>query len=235
MKSVLSLLTDPVWHQALSERVKIETLLSLNNFLNAELAFGKKIYPPQNNWFRALNELALNDVRVVILGQDPYHGPEQAQGLSFSVAANKKLPPSLRNIFKEIQSDLGITVEGGDLSPWLEQGVMLLNAVLTVESGKAGSHAKKGWEPITDSVISIINEQLDSVVFLLWGSYAQSKRVLIDEQKHLILLAAHPSPLSAYRGWFGCQHFSKTNEFLRIKGRAPIDWNTTIVSQIPLL
>jgi len=235
VNSLLSLIHEPSWQSELRRRVDIAVIEQLTLFLNAELASGKTIYPPQESWFKAINELSLLDIKVVILGQDPYHGAGQAQGLSFSVPQHSKLPPSLRNIFKEQESDLNIINESGDLNCWLQQGVLLLNAVLTVEAGQAGSHANRGWEHITDNLISLINDHRDQVVFLLWGNYADKKRALIDSEKHLILTAAHPSPLSAYRGWFGCQHFSKTNLFLEQNGQEPINWKTASSHQISLL
>jgi uracil-DNA glycosylase len=175
--------------------------------------------------FNALNSTPLDSVKVVILGQDPYHGPGQAHGLSFSVPRGVPVPPSLQNIYKELESDLGLMPPAhGDLSSWARQGVLLLNAVLTVEAHKAGSHQGQGWEQFTDRVVSVINDTKDGVVFMLWGSYAQKKGAVIDRSRHLVLTAPHPSPLSAYRGFLGCLHFSQCNEYLQSQGTAPIDW-----------
>ncbi|WP_196157439.1 uracil-DNA glycosylase [Reinekea sp. G2M2-21] len=235
MVSILSTLTGTTWHDILQTALTEDSKHDLPAFLQGELDAGKTVYPDQKFWFRALNDVSIDDVNVIILGQDPYHSEGLAQGLSFSVAGSTKLPPSLRNIFKEIQSDTGINNENGDLSVWSVQGVLLLNAVLTVEAGKAGSHAKKGWETLTDAIIAAISERRSGCVFMLWGGYAESKRVLIDELRHLVLTAAHPSPLSAYRGWFGCRHFSAANHFLSEQGKQPIDWATRPVAQISLL
>lgn len=186
---------------------------------------GTAIYPPRELIFNAFELCPFDDVKVVILGQDPYHGEGQAHGLCFSVQNGVKLPPSLKNIYKELQSDLNIPIRTtGDLSSWARQGVLLLNATLTVEAGKAGSHQGLGWEQFTDAVIRKISDEKDHVVFLLWGKYAQDKGVIIDTTKHLVLKAPHPSPLSAYTGFFGCKHFSKTNEYLRKHGEEPIRW-----------
>lgn len=184
------------------------------------------VFPPEPDVFNAFALTPLNKVRVVILGQDPYHGPGQAHGLSFSVKKGVKLPPSLKNICKELETDIeGFSMPSdGDLTSWAEQGVLLLNTVLTVEQGKAHSHAKFGWEPFTDHVIAAINEHTSNVVFLLWGSHAQKKGANIDKQRHLVLEAPHPSPLSAYKGFFGCQHFSQTNAWLRKHGQPAINW-----------
>jgi uracil-DNA glycosylase len=227
LKTVFEYLESSHWQQLISESTEPAVITDLTQFLNQELTRGKVIYPQPNHWFRALNELPVQDIKVVILGQDPYHGPKQAQGLSFSVPEGHKCPPSLRNIFKELDDDIGIKNESPDLTKWLSQGVLLLNAVLTVEQSKAGSHAKKGWESITDAVIRAISEQQSNVVFMLWGAYAEKKKSLIDETKHCILTSVHPSPLSAHRGWFGCKHFSKANRYLTGKNRQAVDWRTT--------
>jgi uracil-DNA glycosylase len=204
-----------------------ERLSSLTHFLRQEKAAGKTVFPSEDNIFRALALTGLNQVKVVILGQDPYHGEQQAHGLSFSVPAGTKLPPSLRNIYKELASDLGVKPPvSGDLSRWAEQGVLLLNAVLTVESGLAGSHAGKGWEEVTDALIKAVSDQRRGVVFILWGNYALKKRTLIDESKHLVITSAHPSPLSASRGFFGSRPFSQANAWLQSTGQTPIDWET---------
>lgn len=199
---------------------------ALRTFLSEEKQQGKIIYPRGAQIFNAFNHTHFDDVKVVLLGQDPYHGPGQAHGLCFSVRPGIKPPPSLVNIFKEINSDLGIPVPGhGCLDAWSKQGVLLLNSVLTVEQANAGSHAGKGWETFTDKVIETLNDQRDGLVFLLWGSYAQKKGQLIDESKHLVLKAPHPSPLSSHRGFFGCKHFSRTNQYLKSIAKTPIDWS----------
>ena len=194
--------------------------------LKTEKSQGKIIYPPGSLIFNAFNTTPFNSVKVVILGQDPYHGPGQAHGLCFSVQTGVPPPPSLVNIFKELQNDIGITIPShGNLTKWAEQGVFLLNASLTVRAGEPMSHSKIGWAEFTDTVIRKISEQKQHVVFLLWGKFAQEKRVLIDETKHCILRSVHPSPLSAHAGFFGCKHFSKTNEYLVSKGIDPVDWS----------
>lgn len=196
-------------------------------FLLKEEQSGKVIFPPKEKVFNAFEKCSFENLKVVIIGQDPYHGIGQANGLAFSVSDGIKIPPSLRNIFKEINSDLGIPIPiNGDLSTWAEKGVLLLNAVLTVEEGKPGSHQNKGWERFTDEIIKMISDEKSGIVFLLWGNYAKSKSDIIDEKKHLILTAAHPSPLSAYNGFFQCKHFSKTNKYLTIMEKTPIDWST---------
>ena len=195
-------------------------------FIKQERASGKNIFPPESLVFNALELISDNPINVVILGQDPYHGAGQANGLAFSVNKGVKIPPSLRNIFKELNDDLGIPIpDHGDLSNWAKQGVLLLNAVLTVEEGKPGSHQNKGWEKFTDELIKRICAENSGVVFLLWGNYAKSKAKLIDANKHLVLESAHPSPLSAYQGFFQCKHFSKTNNFLISIGKKTIDWH----------
>jgi len=224
--ALLDLLQSAAWRQLIEARVDDAQLSDLATFLLEQERAGQILYPAKSNWFRALDSVAPQQVRVVILGQDPYHGPNQAQGLSFSVPPGAKLPPSLRNIFKEQQADLGIHNESGDLSRWTGQGVLLLNAVLTVSAGQAGSHAKQGWEALTDAVIRALSDGLTPTVFMLWGAYAEKKQQLIDASKHLILSAPHPSPLSAYRGWFGCRHFSQANLYLQQQGYAAIDWHT---------
>ena len=194
--------------------------------LKTEKSQGKIIYPPGSLIFNAFNTTPFNSVKVVILGQDPYHGPGQAHGLCFSVQTGVPPPPSLVNIFKELQNDIGITIPShGNLTKWALQGVFLLNASLTVRAGEPMSHSKIGWAEFTDTVIRKISEQKQHVVFLLWGKFAQEKRVLIDETKHCILRSVHPSPLSAHAGFFGCKHFSKTNEYLVSKGIDPVDWS----------
>ena len=198
---------------------------SLKSFLAAEKQAGKVLYPSGSEIFNAFNHTHFEDVKVVIIGQDPYHGIGQAHGLSFSVQPGIKVPPSLVNIYKEIERDLGIPRPShGCLTGWSDQGVLLLNAVLTVEQANAGAHQKKGWEVFTEKVITELNEKRDSLVFLLWGSYAQKKGALIDRDRHCVLMAPHPSPLSAHRGFLGCGHFSKTNEYLASVGKDIIDW-----------
>lgn len=213
------------WLAVLGGEFEQPYMQNLKAFLAQEKAQGKVIYPHSSDWFNAFKYTPLDQVKVVILGQDPYHGPDQAHGLSFSVRPGVKTPPSLKNIYKELETDLGVQpVNHGYLASWAEQGVLLLNAVLTVEQANAASHQKKGWEQFTDKVIHIINEQLDGVVFLLWGSYAQKKASFVDQNKHLVLKSVHPSPLSAHRGFFGNRQFSQANEFLISRGKQPINW-----------
>lgn len=213
------------WKDALKDEFTQPYFADLKAFLIQEKS-KHEIYPPSNLIFNAFYMAPFADVKVVILGQDPYHGKGQAHGLCFSVLDGVKLPPSLQNIYKELKADLNLEMpEKGNLEHWAKQGVLLLNSVLTVRKGQAGSHQKKGWERFTDSAIKAVSEMHDSVVFILWGNYARSKRELINADKHLVLEAVHPSPFSAYSGFFGCKHFSKTNEFLIEKGRTPIDWS----------
>ena len=212
------------WKVKLSDIPKKEYFQNLINFLNLQAREKKIIYPPRGQWFKAFELTQFKDVKVVILGQDPYHNPEQAQGMSFSVPKGVSLPPSLKNIFQEIQSDLGINNQSGDLTSWAKQGVLLLNSVLTVEKNQPASHAGKGWEKFTDYVIELINKEKENVVFMLWGAYAQKKALNIDSNRHLILESPHPSPFSAHKGFFGCQHFSKTNNYLKINNIDPINW-----------
>lgn len=213
------------WHEWLADEFHQPYLRQLAEFLTAEAQAGKTLFPEQTQCFNALNSTPLDQVKVVILGQDPYHGPGQAHGLCFSVRPGVPTPPSLVNIFKEIQQDLGIAPpDHGCLQPWAERGVLLLNAVLTVEQSHAGAHQGKGWETFTDRVIETINQHRQGVVFLLWGSYARKKGRIIDRKRHLVLEGPHPSPLSAYRGFFGRQHFSRTNQWLEQQGRSPVDW-----------
>lgn len=215
----------PSWQAVIGEEFDQPYMQSLKAFLQSEKAAGKTIYPPGPLMFNAFNHTPFDQARVVIIGQDPYHGPDQAMGLSFSVPQGVKVPPSLVNIFKEIHQDLGIEFSGsGDLTPWADQGVLLLNAMLSVEAGKAGSHQKKGWETFTDAVIAKLNSQREGLVFVLWGSYAQKKGAVIDRNKHLVLESPHPSPLSAHRGFFGNRQFSQINEHLTARGETPIDW-----------
>lgn len=197
----------------------------LKAFLLQEKQAGKFLYPPSKQIFNAFNSTPLDRVKVVILGQDPYHGPDQAHGLCFSVESGVCAPPSLRNILKELQRDLGCPIPThGCLQSWAEQGVLLLNATLTVERGRAASHQNQGWEVFTDRAIQVVNESCEGVVFLLWGSYAQKKAALLDGRRHLILRSSHPSPLSAYRGFLGCGHFSRANAYLEERDKQPIDW-----------
>lgn len=218
-------ITNPGWRAALGPILAKPHQRILVQWLNQRAEQGAKIYPPAQSVFKALNSTPVEQVKVVILGQDPYHGPGQAQGLSFSVPAGVPFPPSLRNIFKELNNDVPFRIpESGDLTPWTHQGVLLLNAVLTVEQGQANAHQGKGWEAVTDAVINHINLNRDDVVFMLWGSYAQKKGQMIDRQRHCVLTAPHPSPLSAHRGWFGSSHFSKANAYLRGTGQTPVDW-----------
>ena len=214
------------WKAPLLPEFTSDYMAALRQFLVSEKAAGKTIYPKGSEWFRALDLTPLDKVRVVILGQDPYHGPDQAHGLCFSVKPGVRPPPSLVNIYKELESDLGLPrPRHGFLEHWARQGVLLLNSVLTVEMAKAASHSQKGWERFTDAVIRLVNAKPDPVVFLLWGSYAQKKAAFVDSKRHLVLKAAHPSPLSAYNGFLGCRHFSQTNAFLEKHGQPPIDWS----------
>ena len=212
------------WKEALAGEFAKPYFESLVNFLREEKAAGKKIFPPGSQIFRAFDLTPVKDVKVVILGQDPYHGLGQAHGLSFSVPYGVPAPPSLKNIFREIESDLGVKMSGcPNLEKWASQGVLLLNAVLTVRSGEATSHSKIGWEQFTDAVIKYISDNCEGVVFMLWGNFARTKSALIDHSRHHVLEAAHPSPL-ARGAFFGCRHFSKANSALSASGRTPIDW-----------
>ena len=212
------------WKNALADEFGKPYFESLVRFLHSEKAAGQTIYPPGSQIFRAFELTPLDNLKVVILGQDPYHGPGQAHGLSFSVSAGVPAPPSLKNIFKEIESDLGVKMSGyPDLEKWARQGVLLLNAVLTVRAGQPTSHSKVGWQEFTDAVIRYISDNCEGVVFLLWGNCARTKSALIDHSKHHVLEAAHPSPL-ARGAFFGCRHFSQTNALLASRGLRPIDW-----------
>ncbi|MEI8280432.1 MAG: uracil-DNA glycosylase [Bacteroidota bacterium] len=216
---------EPGWKALLKTEFDQPYFAEIVSFLKKEKALGKIIYPPGKLIFNAFESTPFDKVKVVILGQDPYHNPGQAHGLSFSVPYGIAAPPSLVNIFKEIQSDLGLPIPNhGNLEKWAAQGVLMLNASLTVEAHNPMSHSKIGWHHFTDDVIRIISKNKDHVVFILWGRFAQSKEVLIDKTKHLILASAHPSPLSAYNGFFGCKHFSKTNTWLQQHSIQPIDW-----------
>ncbi|WP_331372302.1 uracil-DNA glycosylase [Sinorhizobium chiapasense] len=213
------------WKTALAPEFSSAYMGDLKRFLLEEKNGGRQIFPRGSEYFRALDLTPLDKVRVVILGQDPYHGDGQAHGLCFSVRPGVRTPPSLVNIYKELQDDLGIPpARHGFLESWARQGVLLLNSVLTVERGRAASHQGRGWERFTDAVIRAINAQQQPVVFMLWGSYAQKKAAFVDQSRHLVLKAAHPSPLSAHSGFLGCRHFSKANDFLVSKGFDPIDW-----------
>jgi uracil-DNA glycosylase len=220
------------WQTPLRAALATPETLALKGFLDAELAAGKTIFPPQGAWFRALELTPLDKLRVVILGQDPYHGPGQAHGLCFSVPPGVRPPPSLTNIYKELGRDLSLPrPPHGFLEHWARQGVLLLNSVLTVEMAKAASHSKKGWEPFTDAIIARVNDKAEPVVFMLWGAYAHKKAANVDGRRHLVLKAAHPSPLSAHTGFLGCKHFSQCNAFLVSNGLPPIDW--TLPNVVP--
>ncbi|MGB2130777.1 MAG: uracil-DNA glycosylase [Marinobacterium sp.] len=215
----------PSWQPWLQPEFEQPYMQSLKQFLQAEKAAHKVIYPHSSNWFHALEATPLDQVKVVIIGQDPYHQPGQAHGLCFSVKPGVRIPPSLVNIYKELQADLGLEpVSHGYLESWAQQGVLLLNAVLTVEQSNANAHQGKGWEAFTDRIIQLVNEQCEHVVFMLWGSYAQKKGARIDQTRHLVLKAPHPSPLSAHRGFLGCRHFSQANAWLVQQGRESINW-----------
>lgn len=213
------------WLEPLRAEFDEAYMAELKHFLITERKRGKRIFPKGSEWFRALDLTPLDKVRVVILGQDPYHGEGQAHGLCFSVPKGVRPPPSLVNIYKELESDLKIRPRRhGFLEHWADEGVLLLNSVLTVEMGRAASHRERGWERFTDRIIGEVNSKKEAVVFMLWGSYAQKKAAFVDSSKHLVLKAAHPSPLSAHGGFFGCRHFSKANAFLQSRGLEPVDW-----------
>ncbi len=217
---------EPSWKKILQEEFVKPYFQQIPLHLKTEKTQGKIIYPPGSFIFNAFNTTPFDKIKVVIIGQDPYHGQGQAHGLCFSVQNGVPPPPSLINIFKELHEDIGMPIPNhGNLTKWAEQGVFLLNASLTVRAGEPMSHSKIGWAQFTDTVIKTVSAQKEQVVFLLWGKFAQDKRMLIDENKHFVLKAAHPSPLSAYAGFFGCKHFSKTNEYLMSKGIDPIDWS----------
>jgi uracil-DNA glycosylase len=223
--SLEKLILNKNWKKALAGEFVKHYFATLEVFLNTEYKKNKVIFPTRENIFSALNTVDLAQVKVVILGQDPYHGEGEAHGLSFSVPEGVKIPPSLKNIFKELENDLGAPIQSsGNLDNWARQGVLLLNAVLTVEKDKAGSHQKQGWEIFTDQIISLVSEKSEHVVFILWGSHAQKKTALIDTKKHFIVSGVHPSPLSSYRGFFGSKPFSKANGWLKSKGVEPIRW-----------
>lgn len=217
---------EPGWKQALAGEFDQPYMAALRAFLLAEKQQGQLVFPKGPAIFNAFNLTPFAEVKVVILGQDPYHGPDQAHGLCFSVRPGIAIPPSLVNIYKELQADLGILPpDHGHLEKWAQQGVLLLNAVLTVRAHQAASHAGRGWELFTDAVIERLNREREHLVFMLWGSYAQKKGAFIDRQRHLVLTAPHPSPLSAHRGFLGCRHFSQANTYLARHGMTPIDWN----------
>jgi len=217
---------EPSWKERIGDYLGRPDMQALSAFLRTEKQAGKVIYPPGPEIFAAFDHTPFDAVRVVILGQDPYHGPNQAHGLCFSVRPGVQTPPSLQNIFKEINRDLGIAPpDHGCLTPWADRGVLLLNATLTVQQGMAGSHQGKGWEGFTDAAIDALNREREGLVFMLWGSYAQKKGQLIDARRHCVLRSVHPSPLSAHRGFLGCGHFSAANRYLESRGVAPIDWS----------
>ncbi|HEY4293865.1 uracil-DNA glycosylase [Luteibacter sp.] len=224
---------EPSWKARIGAYLDRPEMVALSEFLREEKAAGKAIYPPGPDIFNAFAHTPFDEVRVAILGQDPYHGPGQAHGLSFSVRPGVRVPPSLQNMFKEIEDCLGIPrPDHGYLTPWADRGVLLLNAVLTVEAGHAGSHQGRGWEGFTDAAIDALNREREGLVFMLWGSHAQRKGQLIDGKRHLVLRSVHPSPLSAHRGFMGCGHFAKANAYLESRGEAPIDWSLPLRSEL---
>lgn len=224
MKDPLQFFPD-TWQPLLGDFPESSSYRSLGQLLSAAAASGEDVYPSAEQRFAALQAMTPAQVKVVVLGQDPYHGPGQAMGLSFSVPRGVRVPPSLQNIYKELTQDIGFQSPAhGDLTAWAEQGVLLLNSVLSVRAGQAGSHAGQGWEHLTDQLVHALARQREHLVFLLWGSYAQRKAAGVDPQRHLLLRAPHPSPLSAYRGFLGCQHFSQANAYLHATGQAPVDW-----------
>ncbi len=213
------------WHPQAEALLKTDSAKQLKTFLTYQKQQEITIFPHSSNWFKAFDLTPFDQVKVVILGQDPYHGDGQAQGLSFSVPNGIKIPPSLRNIYQELESDLAISpAQSGNLEHWAKQGVLLLNSVLTVEKNTPNAHANSGWVDFTNGIITLLSEQKEHIIFLLWGAYAQRKTELINPAKHLILTAAHPSPFSAHKGFFGCKHFSKTNDYLEKYNQQPIDW-----------
>ncbi|SDJ56771.1 uracil-DNA glycosylase [Microbulbifer yueqingensis] len=225
MPSLEQVNIDPSWRRVLEGEFRKPYMGQLREFLRAERNAGKRIYPPGGQIFNAFNSTPFDRVKVVILGQDPYHGAGQAHGLCFSVMPGVRIPPSLQNIYKELHSDLGIPpAHHGCLQPWAEQGVLLLNATLTVEDSRAGAHQGRGWEQFTDAAIHALAEQRENLVFILWGSYAQKKGAFIDRSRHLVLTAPHPSPLSAHRGFFGTRPFSQANAWLQQHGQQPVEW-----------
>lgn len=225
--NLLDIKFDKSWQKIMAEEFNKSYFLALSQFLAEEEKNGELIYPEQQQLFSAFNLTPFEKVQVIILGQDPYHDSGQAEGLSFSVPAGKKIPPSLQNIFKELKSDLAIPIPTtGSLENWAKQGVLLLNSILSVRAHQPGSHRQKGWELFTDEIIKQLSSQKEGLIFLLWGKYAQEKENLIDRNKHYVLTSTHPSPFSAYRGFLGCKHFSKTNELLVFQAKTPINWNT---------
>lgn len=224
---------EPSWKDRIGEYLARPDMRALSDFLRSEKQAGKVIYPPGPEIFAAFDHTPFDATRVVILGQDPYHGPNQAHGLCFSVRPGVATPPSLLNIFKEIQRDLGFRApDHGCLTPWADRGVLLLNATLTVQQATAGSHQGKGWEGFTDAAIDALNREREGLVFMLWGSYAQKKGQLIDGSRHCILRSVHPSPLSAHRGFIGCGHFSAANQYLESRGEPPIDWSLPMRAEL---
>ncbi len=224
MTKITNVQIDPSWKEVLQDEFQQPYFAAIKQFLVQEKKAGKTIYPPGPLIFNAFNTTPFNEVKAVILGQDPYHGPRQAMGLSFSVPKDVRIPASLRNIYKELHDDVGIPIPNhGDLTSWAQQGVFLLNAMLTVEHKKAGSHKKIGWQKFTDAVIRTLSEKREGIVFLLWGNFARSKKALIDQMKHHVLEAVHPSPLAG-NAFLGCKHFSKANELLSKQGKTPVDW-----------
>lgn len=218
------------WRAYMAGEFTSDYMHKLAAFLEAEERAGKTIFPPRESYFHALNLTPPDAVKVVIIGQDPYHGAGQAHGLSFSVQPGVDVPPSLRNMYKELEDDLGVTHPGhGFLEGWALEGVLMLNAVLSVEAHKAGSHQKKGWEKFTHRIIEVLNSQHNGLVFILWGGHAQKKGAGIDRSRHLVLEGPHPSPLSSYRGFFGCKHFSKANAYLESQGKKPVNWQLAAV------
>ncbi len=221
-----SIKLEPSWKARVGAYLQRDDMCALSEFLRQRKAAGARVYPPGSQIFAAFNATPFDEVNVVVLGQDPYHGPGQAHGLCFSVLPGVPVPPSLDNIYKEIQRDLGITrPDHGYLMPWAQRGVLLLNAVLTVEDGRAGAHQGKGWEGFTDHVVDVLNREREGLVFLLWGAYAQAKGKVIDTRRHRVLKTTHPSPLSAHRGFLGSGHFSAANDYLQRHGHTPIDWS----------
>ena len=225
MNSPADFKIEPSWSSALADEFRKEYFTELQQFVRKEY-LNTVIYPHPQNIFRAFDLCPIDSVQVVILGQDPYHGDNQANGLSFAVADTQRIPPSLRNIFKEVESDIGMPLQhsSGDLERWARQGVLLLNATLTVQAHAPGSHQKKGWEEFTDAIIRKLSDEREHLVFILWGNYAKAKGVHINRTKHLVIESAHPSPLAAYGGFFGSKPFSKTNEYLALHDKKPIDW-----------
>lgn len=225
---------EPSWKAHVGDWLRRDDMQALSAFLRTRKAAGARIFPPGPEIFAAFDATPFDAVKVVILGQDPYHGAGQAHGLCFSVRPDVRVPPSLDNMYKEIERDLGLPhPDHGWLMPWAQRGVLLLNAVLTVEEGKAGAHQRKGWEGFTDHVVDVLNREREDLVFLLWGSYAQAKGKVIDTNRHCVLRTTHPSPLSAHRGFLGSGHFSKTNNFLRKRGIVPVDWSLPPRAELP--